>query len=677
MNFLFPAFLFASAAVAIPVIIHLFNFRRYKKVFFPSIQFLKEVKEQTTHQNKLKHLLIMACRILAVLFAVLAFAQPFIKNNFTTVNKDKQIVSIYLDNSFSMNATKNGVPLIELAKHKADEVIQGYGAATQFQIITNEMTGSEQHLIGKDEALKIVDEIKITPASPFLNEIIAKQKQAISFSGNKNAQCYLISDFQKSELNASAIKSDSDYNAFAAVLSADEQTNLSIDSCWFETPVQTINQQVKLLVKISNYCNHAVNSNRLTLTINNQLKFLGDFNVEANSKKVDTIPFTATHEGWNECVLNINDNPITFDDNYYFSFEVLNKINVLCINGEKENQFLKALFSNDAQINCSNQSASQIDFNHFNQQQCIVLNSLQNVSSGLGSELQKFVKNGGSLIIFPNENMDVNNYNTLLSVLHAGNYGTLINKEQSVTAINHQAEVFKNVFVKLTDNMELPKVKKYFPISSSILMVHEPLLTMKDGNDLMSKFQFEKGNVYVCAVPLNKDYSDFPLKAVFVPMLLKMSFSGIHLNEMSYTIGKNNHIEIPTSTNKTEPTYTLKSKTQEFIPEQMNVENNLYLHVRNEIHQAGIFELTGTADSLKPAIAFNFNRNESDLSFYKTNELEEKLAPLNIHVLDIANKNLTAVVGEINQGIVLWKVCLQLALLFIAIEVLLLRFWKV
>ena len=251
------------------------------------------------------------------------------------------------------------------------------------------------------------------------------------------------------------------------------------------------------------------------------------------------------------------------------------------------------------------------------------------------------------------------------------------NKEQSVNAINHEADVFKNVFLKVSDNMELPKAKKYYPISFSILNAHEALLTMKDGNDLMSKFQFEKGNVYICGVPLNKAFSDLPFKAIFVPMVLKMSFSGIHLAEMSYVIGKNNHIQIPAFTNKSEPTYLLKNKLQEFIPEQINIENNLYLHIRNEVNQAGIFELIGTSDSLKPSIAFNFNRNESNMNFYSTPELEEKLLPLNIRVLDASHKNLTTVVGEINHGIVLWKIFLVLALLFLLIEVLLLRFWKI
>ena len=47
MQFLYPGFLFALAAIAIPIIIHLFNFRKFKKVYFTNVAFLKEIKHET------------------------------------------------------------------------------------------------------------------------------------------------------------------------------------------------------------------------------------------------------------------------------------------------------------------------------------------------------------------------------------------------------------------------------------------------------------------------------------------------------------------------------------------------------------------------------------------------------------------------------------------------------
>src|SRR5436190_4688502 len=104
MQFYYPAFLWALTALAIPVVIHLFNFRRYKTVYFSNVKFLREVKEETTSRSRLKHLLVLASRLLAIAFLIMAFAQPYIPNKSNKFGGGKKYVSVYVDNSFSMNA---------------------------------------------------------------------------------------------------------------------------------------------------------------------------------------------------------------------------------------------------------------------------------------------------------------------------------------------------------------------------------------------------------------------------------------------------------------------------------------------------------------------------------------------------------------------------------------------
>src|SRR5438128_4331517 len=104
MQFTYPEFLFALSALSIPIIIHLFNFRRFKKIAFTNVRFLKEIKQDTRSRSRLKHLLILLSRLLAVTFLVLAFAQPFIPANKNNIVGGTRNVGIYLDNSFSMDA---------------------------------------------------------------------------------------------------------------------------------------------------------------------------------------------------------------------------------------------------------------------------------------------------------------------------------------------------------------------------------------------------------------------------------------------------------------------------------------------------------------------------------------------------------------------------------------------
>jgi len=102
IQFVYPFFLWFLAALSIPIIIHLFNFRRFKKIEFTNVRFLKEIKEQTQSHSKLKHLLVLLMRLMALAFLILAFAQPFVPTK-STESSGQQIVSLYIDNSFSMN----------------------------------------------------------------------------------------------------------------------------------------------------------------------------------------------------------------------------------------------------------------------------------------------------------------------------------------------------------------------------------------------------------------------------------------------------------------------------------------------------------------------------------------------------------------------------------------------
>jgi hypothetical protein len=78
MNFVYPSFLWALTALSIPIIIHLFNFRKTTRIYFSSNRFLRQVQEATTAKRRLKHYLILFSRLLFLLFLVLAFAQPII-----------------------------------------------------------------------------------------------------------------------------------------------------------------------------------------------------------------------------------------------------------------------------------------------------------------------------------------------------------------------------------------------------------------------------------------------------------------------------------------------------------------------------------------------------------------------------------------------------------------------
>jgi hypothetical protein len=189
----------------------------------------------------------------------------------------------------------------------------------------------------------------------------------------------------------------------------------------------------------------------------------------------------------------------------------------------------------------------------------------------------------------------------------------------------------------------------------------------------------EQGNLYLCAAPLNTAYNDLVRNGeIFIPLLYKTAISSGQTRPVAYTIGKDDQIEFPiTQTTGNETVYKLKGKAEEFIPEQRTIGAKAILGVSQQIPEAGFYELFLNPGEQLYQYAFNYDRQESDLTYLNTDELQNKVGP-STSVLDISDSSyLTQTIEEISQGIVLWRWCIVLALIFLGIEVLLLRFWKV
>ena len=134
MQFLYPGFLWALSALAIPLVLHLFYFRRYKTIYFSNLRFLREVREETSVRNRLRNLLILLARLLALAMLVLAFAQPVLPLR-ERIEAGQRLVSVFVDNSYSMQSFGEELSLFDQARRKAREILLGYGADDRFQLL--------------------------------------------------------------------------------------------------------------------------------------------------------------------------------------------------------------------------------------------------------------------------------------------------------------------------------------------------------------------------------------------------------------------------------------------------------------------------------------------------------------------------------------------------------------
>lgn len=674
MQFLYPTFLLALAALAIPIIIHLFYFRRFKRVYFTNVRFLREVKEETSARSKLRNLLVLAMRLLAIAFLVLAFAQPFIPQD-VEVKKGQKAVSLFIDNSFSMEALSQDVPLIDKAKQRAREIVEAYRIDDEFQILTNDFEGRHQRLVGKEDALNLIDEIEISPAVRDLRSVLERQRQALNTGTEDNQVAYIISDFQKNITNLVSLQ-DTALEVNLIPLQAVQERNISIDSAWFEAPVPMVNQTNALVVQLKNLSGEDVDNVRLSLRYEGQNKPVGTLSIPAGSTVTDTVNITILRTGWHEAELAITDYPVQFDDKYYCTFNVPDEINTLAINENLPDPYLSAALSGFANFKLTNQQSSNLDYSQFSNYELIVLNELINVSSGLSFELQQYVRNGGNLLVFPNRNANLATYQTFLAGFPANELEAFEQQERQVVSVNTDEFIFRDVFENAGANLKLPVSQGNFQFTR-YSRSEEPLLIYRDGNSYLSKYQIERGNLYVAAAPLDESLNNLVLSGeIFIPMLYKMAISAGRARKIAYTIGNNEVIETNHRGTGSDIVYKLKGESEEFIPEQRIIGAKVFLGVNNQISQAGYYDLFLDPQEILGAFAFNFNRKESDLQYYTSQDLQYLVGDLAKVISVNDNSVLTAQIEERSQGIVLWRWCLILALLFLGAEVLLLRFWK-
>jgi len=715
LNFVHPQFLFALFAVSIPVVIHLFNFRRFKKVYFSDIRFLKEVKLQTQNRNRIKHLLVLLTRILAVSFLVLAFAQPFIPLNGKNSVAGMQSVSVFVDNSFSMeNVSKNGM-LLDEAKKIAREIALVHAQTDRFQLLTNEFEARHQRLVSMEEFLTMLDEVKESPVVKKVSEIVSRQNDILSQSGIKNRKSFIISDFQKSISDFENIKEDSTIKTILLPVQANQQNNLYIDSCWFETPVHQINQPEILRVRIKNISTTNLENIPLKLFLNNQQKAPSSFSIEPNGTKDIQLSFTVKEPGIQQGRIEIMDYPVTYDDKFYFSFNIEKHISVTCIsavspfpsfaesNGMSRSEYsginsLQSLFGSDSLFVLKTFDENKIDYASLFSQQLIVLSELKDISSGLAQELNHFVQNGGSLIVFPSAEADTASYKSFFISLGTNFYLKQDTADTKIDWVNFESEIFSDVFErpanateKKEENLDLPVVHAHFTQSRSSHTNEEVLLRLKDGDPLFSKFTYKKGKVYISAVPLNPDWSNLARHAIFVPLMYKISMNSQPATYLFYTLGKNNSIDITSrrTEGRTRPNeetiFKIKgddsspvTKGFEVIPEHRIVGLQPTLFIHDQIKNAGNYSLF-TVNEYLAGLSFNYDRRESDLQQFSPDELIascERNGLTGFSLVDTGSRDISKVLADIGQGKKLWKWCLILALIFLAAETLLLRFGK-
>lgn len=685
MSFLYPAFLFALLALAIPVIIHLFNFKRYKTLFFSNVQLLKRIKQESKKKSQLKQLIILASRLLAIAALVFAFSQPYIPLNDRTTQAAQQIVSVYIDNTFSMKNVNEQGQLLEQGKLKAIEIANSYHAGTQFAIQTSDLLAEHQFIFSKEQFIQQVTEIKESSRSPKFSEIYRQSIQPLS-TGPRNAErlLYVLSDFQKGGMDFESLKADSSVWTYLLPFQSDKTSNLLIDTCWFEVPGRKIGQQEKLFVHLKNLSEQAYQNIPVRLTINDSLRAISNVNIGGQQEATLELNYTNNNEGIQLCKVELDDYPIIYDNSYFMSYQVKGRMRALGIFNPSNNSsnYLKALFADDELIGYDEFSENNVQISQLKDYQCIFMINNQKISSGLQSELIQFVEQGGSLVLIPNMTNNFEDYNALLAGLNGNTVASFDTASMGISEINYAHPLYKDVFKKQEVNASLPVVSGYVRFSDQIQRVETPLLKFRNGKNALSTHRFGNGNVYSFSFPIDQSNFSFVRHVIFVPTVYNMVLNSEELQRYAYSIENDepvvlNQHQLPRQLDELQ-LINVQTRDEYKVSARNSGIGIQQLVIGDLISQAGHYLVNDDDQSIQ-SISYNFPRKESIPEFYSPDELNDQIGANDLEqfqLVDISKGNFMEILQELNNGKQLWKLFIFLTIFFLACEMAVIRFWK-
>lgn len=642
MQFKHPEILYFLFLLVIPILVHLFQLRRFKKEYFTNVQFLKELSIQTRKSSKIKKWLLLFTRLLLLTFLILAFAQPFFKGKDS--QKSTNEMYIILDNSYSMQAKgKNG----ELLKRAVQDLLEQTPEAQNFSLITatESFWNTDIKSIQKE-----LQDLKYSANSFQLDNLIAKVNARKS-AFNKDIVVITDAVGIKSNEVKSFKKED---NVYFVIPEAEQKNNISIDSVYI---AQNLDDFYEISVNLTS---NGENTKAIPIALYNKNKLAAKTLLDFEQSQ-KTINFTIPKEDFHGYV-SITDKGLEYDNTYYFSISKPSKTNIISIGEAEKSSFLARIYTSN-EFNFTNYPVANLDYNLLEKQDVIVLNELKEIPQALQTTLKSFVNKGGNLVVIPSQEATIAGMNSFLSQFGAIKFSSANASEKKVTKINFNHPLFNSVFEKKIDNFQYPSSKTSIGLNSN----SPAILSYEDQSTFLTSVSNPISSVYVFAAPINKQNSNFQNSPLIVPTFYNMAQNSQKTGVNSIIIGENQPFIVDALLSKDE-ILTIKNTAESFISVQQLLNTKVKMTFNDNPLLAGNFSIYNGQNEIQN-ISFNYSRTESNLANVNT-DISADFEKMN---------NIETVFNTIQTDRTdtqIWKWFVLLALLFLALELLIQKFVK-
>jgi hypothetical protein len=650
MNITNPNAFWLLFLLLIPILIHLFQFRKYKKLKFSNVAFLKAAHQEQKNTRKLKHLLILLSRLLFIIFFILCIAKPFWSGD----NVPSEVSLIVLDRSSS------NMSYVEGRSNTVLEENMNLINRLQEQFAENVQIVDES-----GNSLEVYENLGLNAGSTQLplDKLLGNQQNVESV--------LILSDFQKQVIDENkSIFADSSRQFIFMPPYQVAPSNLVWDSVWVASATATAFEE-PLVLRVRS--TGALDATNISFQLNNNL--MGTRQIESTNELNDTLGFSLRadeNQKSQRLTFNSDDALVNYDNVFYFTRISSGKIKVILLQETQNDATIRAIFEKNDLFEFTAENINNYSFRNLNDYDVAIVKMGGNFNSFKADALKAYSDMGKTLVLVPQE--DFKN-NQLLSEFGLNNSRRYDISSDMIQLQNPDPKnpFYKNIFKSIDRNMEMPTAQLFLNWQSG-----QSLLSYINGNPFLSRTGNAQ-NIYTFSAPFEIKYSNFIRHGLFLPIFYKIAFSGKVENAINYHFLDQDLISFTQDGIPSGIVLKLQRDNQQIVTDQRIQGNKISLILPPQEIAAGFYELRDAkSDSIYSYLAFNYPKIESQNSFYTASELKELFSDSpHITVLDDYDvSTLGDYLLESKTGFPLWKYFLILALLSLLAEVLIIRLFK-
>jgi len=702
MIFLNPLFLFGLAAAAIPLIIHLFNFRRPKRIEFSSLAFLHELKKSTMQRVRIKQWLLLLLRTLAIALLVLSFSRPTITGELagSLGGRGRMSTAIVLDNSQSMLLRDGSGSYIEQARTIADALIDEMQTGDELYLLPTVSTENDATAFqNKSSARRALMAIEAGDGKMRLSTTVAEAKQLLESSANPNRKVYVLSDLQESTF-ADTLQQSSAGGAETHLIPIGERTheNIAISGVEVLSRILSVGQVVRLEATLVNFGDRPLNDLVVSLYLEGERVSRATTDLDVGETTRVPIAFTPRSTGWLGGQVEIEDSEFRIDDVRMFTLFIPEERRILVVGGERANTayielaLSEAVTGRGVRFNVAVIQETALARESLGEYDTVVLTGVLDLSSGERAALAGYVRAGGGLLIFPGDDIVIEDYNAFFDDVGGGRVESITDPTgpggfiAGFDRIDSEHALFEGMFetgdTESSPHLEQPDIFRmmlYQPGDGS----EQTLIRLSGDRSFLQEIRYERGSVILFSIAPDESWSDFPVRGLFIPLLYRsiyyLSAGGSVMGE-EFTAGEAAQVRL--SGVADDAAITIESETGDsYLPDFRRAPGSRLALVDTGFLTTGIYNVTANEEIIRRFVVHPVPE-ESNLLTLSAEQAADLLTislgqtVTELHLAGADTQEVKARLTTVRSGVELWNVFMMLALFTLLVEMLVEKKWR-